>query len=240
MTAGDLITAAARAMGYLKAGRTASASELTDALVTLNNLIGLWRTRSLFVYTVGSSRYTFTVPQASYTIGPSGADFTAARPTRIEHANIVLTDVTPEVRVPLEILDDDEWANLRVREIPVTLPTKLYNDGASPNSTLYLWGYPTIANDLELFTWQQLTTAAALTTDLLFPPGYDSACLYSLAELLSAQWNHPLPPQVMLQAQKARAAVTGLNSAPPKLVNDCRLSSGSAQRTTFNYRTRGF
>lgn len=239
MDASGLINAAAKAIGYLGPGRSLSNSEATDALLVLNGMIDSWRSQSLFVYTVSSATYVLTPSQYYYTIGPSGADFTADRPTRIVSANIVLTSSTPNVHVPLQILDDQEWASLRVREIPTTLPTKLYNDGAYPNSSLYLWGYPSAANSLELWTWKQLAVISSLATTVALPPGYQDALMYSLAERLAIQWGRPIPQSVEVLAGKARAFIKAANSQAPKLVT---LDSGmpAGRRPYFNYMTGGF
>jgi hypothetical protein len=188
----DLLYPALRLAGVVTAaGRTASPSQMADAFQSLNRMIDAWRMERLLIYTVRIDRFTLAPSQTSYTIGPGG-DFDAPRPTRITAANIVLTIGGSQVHTRLRILTDRDWAAKSLREIPTTIPTELYSDGAFPLSTLYLWGYPTAANDLELFTWQQLDQFAAQTDAVSVPPAYEDAIVYNLAVRLTAQFGLPL------------------------------------------------
>ena len=184
----EILYPALRLAGVLTAaGRTASPSQMADAFGSLNRMLDMWTTQRLLIYTIRVDRYPMTPSQTSYTIGPVGADFTAPRPLRINDAAIVLTGAT-EVHTPLRVLTDHEWAAKRLREVPTTIPTEIYNDGAYPISRLYLWGYPTAGNDLELFTWSQLTRFATQEDPVAFPPGYEDAVVYNLAVRLCGQF----------------------------------------------------
>jgi hypothetical protein len=249
MTFADLLNQAAKALGKLRAGGGLCDSELADGLNVANALVDYWLTRKAFVYTVRSDLYAFTDKPAPdnnrpavYTIGPSGADFTAPRPTRIEHANICLTDQVPGVFIPVQILDVDEWAAITLEQMPVTLPTKMYCDYAFPNANLLFWGQPTLPYLLQLFTWQQLAAFTGLGQVIAFPPGYYAAFLYTLAELVGPQWNVEVPAMVSRQAMKARAGIAGLNSRAPRLqtIDSGMPENGGRGRATFNYRTRTF
>jgi hypothetical protein len=243
-----MLNAAAKALGKLRAGGGLCPSELADGLIVLNNLVDYWTTRKAFVYTTRMDEYAFTgkaapdaVNPAVYTIGPSGADFTAARPTRIERANIVLNDVTPGVFYPLEILDVDQWAAITVEQLPVTLPSKMYCDYAVPNANLYFWGQPTEPYLLQLLTWQQIAAFASLATVIVVPPGYYAAFLYSLAELVGPQWNAAVPQAVVVMARNARAGIQGMNSRAPHMsTRDSGMPRSGGGRACFNYRTRGY
>ena len=56
----------------------------------------------------------------------SGADFTGARPTEIEDANIILNTVSPVLRRQLDCINVDQWADIAVQNLPNTIPTRLY------------------------------------------------------------------------------------------------------------------
>jgi hypothetical protein len=152
----------------------------------------------------------------------------------------VLTGSTPEVHVPLQLLDDEQWARISCTQIPTSLPVQLYNDRAFPNSNLYLWGVPDQANDLELYTPLQLSNFA-LSAYCNLPPGYQAAFTYTLAEMMAAQWKVALPPMVVEAARRARSAVIGANSKAPKISTaDCGMPHGGVVTPYFNYRTGGF
>ena len=176
-----------------------------------------------------------TPAQASYTIGPGG-DFVADRPLRIERANVILS-TTPEVRVPLEIIDDQQWAAVRVTNISTTLPLKLYMDGAFPEATIYLWPYPSAAYDLELFTPNQLGIHDAATELFSLPPGYEDAIVYSLAERMCALWRLPVTQDIAEHARRARSAIQSVNTQANLQPTD--VPEGGRVRPYFNYRTGG-
>jgi hypothetical protein len=172
-TVTDLLNAAAKALGKFPSGGGLRPTELSDGLIVVNNLVDYFTARKAFVYTTRQDEYTFTDKNppdgnnpAVYTLGPSGADFTGPRPTRIERANILLTDASPGVFFPLEVLDVDQWAQITLEQMPVTLPTKMYPDYANPNCNLYFWGQPTAPYILQLFTWQQIGAFVGVNTTI--------------------------------------------------------------------------
>jgi len=244
-----MLNQAAKAIGKLRSGGGLCPSELTDGLIVLNNLVDFFTTRKAFVYTTRMDEYTFSdkAPPdgnnpAVYQLGPGSTDWPGSvRPTRIERANIILNDTTPGVFVPLDILDVDEWAAIRLEQLPVTLPTRMYCDYANPNANLYFWGQPTAPYILQLFTWQQIAAFGSLATPIVVPPGYYSAFLYTLAELVGPQWNAPVPAIVTRMARDARAGVAGLNSRALRLeTRDTGMPGSGGHGACFSYRSRGY
>ena len=232
----ELLYPALRLAGILGApGRTASTSELADAFDALNRMLGSWTIQDELIYTIQAARYNLSPSQTSYTIGPSGADFIAPRPVRITQANLVLLGAS-EVHLPLNLLTDTQWARRRVTVIPTTVPTDLYNDFAFPNSRLYLWGYPTMANDLELFTWQQLSSFPSQAAAVSLPLGYANAICYNLAVQLNDQFGTPIRPNVLATARRTMAWVKG-NNAPSPAVPSADFGTAGGRGGTFNYIT---
>jgi len=222
-------------------GQTPGPAFLTYGLSRLNRIVAQFSTRRAFVWTIGSARYTLSPSQTSYTIGPTG-NFVAPRPVGIgpgngiKNANIILTSVSPEVSIPLYIFNDTEWANIRVKDIPTSIPTGIYNDGANPNSRLYLWGYPTQDNDLQLWTPTQITQFASLGTTFEMPSGYQEAVTTTLAEsLCSAYKKGVVAPSLAEAARRARAAVASLNSASPNISNDAAGLVSTRGGSYFNW-----
>ena len=234
-----------REAGILLGSETPNAPDAAIVMQRLNDMLESWGTERNNIYTISIARYTLTPAQTSYTIGRSGsADFTADRPlgqgpgNGIESANIVMTGVSPEVRVPLALLDDGQWAAISVTNISSTLPIALYNDGGFPDSTLYLWPWPSDGNDLELFTRQQLGSFTALTDTFTYPPGYRLAIVRSLAEAICPLFGKEISATLAALASRARGAIKSLNTAPPLIATaDYGLGPKQQDRGTFNYRT---
>lgn len=244
-TALDLITAALQEIGANAPGENPSAAESSTGLKKLNRLVDQWNAQNLFLYSVSFVSYALTPNLQPHTIGPSGATFTVAvRPIKIRHANLVLNNVTPNVRVPLNIRDAAWWANQRVQGITSSIPTDLFYSTDWPLGKIYLWPVPTTAYLLELETYTILSSFAALTTTFSLPPGYEDAITYSLAESFYATFKTPPETQVVISelARKARAAIQSLNSVPTVMgARDLGIPvDGGTARTNFEWRTGSF
>lgn len=174
----------------------------------------------------------------------SGGDFpnypiSSARPTKIVGANIVLNNVFPNVKNPLNIRDDKWWLNQRVPTVPTTLPTDLYYSPDFPNGEIFLWPLPTFAYGLELETWTDLTELQDLTSPFYMPQGYDQAVTLSLAENLCGPFGKALEPQLEKRAKRARQRLVNQNSIPPRIsTRDAGMQASCGKnRSNFNYRT---
>ena len=154
-------------------GTTPSSDQFGELIPEINRMMDSLSLNGHNIFTQSIDRYAMSPQQTSYFIGPTG-DWVAPRPLSIFRANVVLTDSAPELHLPVKLLTDDEWADHIITELPAPWPWQLYNDGAYPDSKLYLYGYPTENNDLELFTWQQVQTGFVAATDAVtLPPGYE-------------------------------------------------------------------
>ena len=218
MTWADLIDTSLRAIGWLGPGRGGSVTDRNTALVVLNAMLDSWGIDRRAVYAVRDDKYALTAGKRSYTIGSASADINASRPVRIEAANLVFTDVTPNVRRPITIINYEEWARIRTEPIADSVPLKLYYDAAFVGSTaglatIYLWPGPSSTWSLELLTWQQFTQVSSLTATVLVPPGYLDAIRYNLAVRLGEEWRKPASPMVLDLAQKSRDLVDTLNAS---------------------------
>lgn len=242
MTATQLIQRALREICELRPGQATSTDVNAEGLIVLNEMIESWLLDRLLVPALVAASYTLTVNDQAYTIGPSGADFTAARPTKIEYANILLNNVSPVVRVPMRVVTDvAEWANIAVQVLQSGIPSVLYNDQAFPNSTLNIWPAPSYAYQMELYTWQQITAFADLTTNYTFRPGYSRALRLNLAMELMPSMVLYLKgkPQLDLVAAQARESLTVIKSynAPDHIISCDPAFTPNSKRGGWNYMT---
>jgi hypothetical protein len=205
--------------GLAGQGLDVNADDAADVLEILNGMLDAWTMDRLFVYNVRFDVYALTSNQQSYTIGQSGSpNFNAVRPNKLENANIVITSQTPNIRRPLYLMDDDDWANISLRALPTpTIPTALYFSRDFPNATLNFWPTPQSGLSVELETWQVLSQFAALTDTFSFPPGYYEAVYQNLGlRLCTPEYGmEDVPPTVALAAQQSRARIESLNMDPP-------------------------
>ncbi len=169
----------------------------------------------------------------------------APRPLYITSANIVLTNQSPELHLPMYIFRTaEEWSRVVIPELPAGWPWSIYNDGAMPDSQLYLYGYPTINCDLELFTWQEiLPEFSAITDAVVLPPGYEAHIVNAFVEEIESLY--PLQAKVAPVTRKlieqSRRAIVALNAVSPQRTSDADdINSGGpssvdnlAQRIAF-------
>lgn len=242
-TARTVITHACRLLGYTRSGMTLPVDIETDGRNALNDMIGVWRNESLLVSAIREDIFTLTINLKTYTIGPTGATFTAPRPTYIKDANLILQQSTPVIRLPLQILrDSSEWAAIGVQDITNSIPGALYYSPTVPNGTIKIYPQPLLAYQIELFSWAQLDTFADIaTTNYDLAPGYESALKYNLAVELA-----PMIPDKMKQgrlelviarARELKAILKAKNATPRRLYSDVPsgggLDPGNTWRTRF-------
>lgn len=207
-------------------------------LEKLNRLIDNWNAERALVYDIGFASYTLTPNHQPHLIGPGlvAPDFAVTqRPVTVDGANLVLTTVTPNIRQPLDLVDDDWWRTNRVQGLTSPMPTALYYSPAWPNGELFLWPVPTTAYQLELQTRTVLATVA-LATPINLPPGYQDAITLTLAEDIASAFGQVISPKLEQNALRARARIMAVNDGTPRL--QTRDAGMPGRRGGgYNYRT---
>ena len=207
--------------------RTPSPAQFQDAIDELNRLTSSLNCDRLFIYSRTAEVFPLTGAK-TYTIGqdPTGAvtaDFDAPRPQGLESANIIRG--IPQLRYPLAIATDLQWAKIRLQDIANTIPDALYNDRGYPLSTLYLWGQPMSGDELELFVWALVPQFAGLTDVVLLPPGYEDALVLNLACRLAPHFQRVVDQDVRQQARESLMRLESIN-APQPIADTSALCSG--------------
>jgi hypothetical protein len=241
----DLITAAILEFNGVAPGEDLPAAEAVFGLNKLNLLLDTWATDDLYVYNKDFTVYTLIPNHQPHTIGPVADFVVTQRPVKIEAANLVLTTSTPNQRIPLGIRDDDWWADQRIRSLANTTPSDLFYSPNWPNGQINLWPVPTLAYGIELETWVLLSKfvdipngATALNQTFSFPPGYQAALTYSLAETLCEAFGKPVGPMLAASARNARSKIQNLNLESPRIsTTDSGLPRSGASRTGYSFRT---
>lgn len=233
MTFLDLIENALRDENLLPLGQSADADTANFCLQKLNRLFDNWNAESLFIFGTTLFQGTLTPNHNPHTMSTSGADFTVstARPPKVLSANLVLTDVTPNIYRPLRIVDDDWWMANPVPTIATQVPYYLWPNYSWPTMSLYLWPVPTTAYDIRLDLWT-LFSQVTLATSFSMPPGYQDAVTLSLAEAVCpALAGRPASESTIEAARMARGRVKSLNSEAPEMKCDPGVQSLDSRPT---------
>jgi hypothetical protein len=197
--------------------RTPSPAQYQDAIEELNRLIGSLNCDRLFIYTKDRIIAPLT-GEKTYTMGVSAdpnviPDIEAPRPEGIEAANILT--VPGELRYPLAIVTDLQWAQISMQDAPNSIPEILYDDRGYPLSTLYLYGQPVTGAFLELFCWQLVPQFLTPDDQVLLPPGYEDALVLNLAVRLAPHFQKVLDQNVREDARISLMRLMSINAPQP-------------------------
>jgi hypothetical protein len=224
----SIVSRAYRIAGISKwVGTTLQADWFLEAIPELNAMIGGLNNSRLNIFTLRIDAFPISGGTKSFTIGP-GAVFSMPRPQKIEQGVIILSASTPgAVRMPpMYQMNDEEWSNIALQDVPNGIPLAFYYDGSFDPVTgfgvVFLWTQTTASYQVEWYSWQSIPTFLAATDTVALPPGYEDMLVYSLAERLAALNPHLQKMDAMSYqiARKARAAIQHLNATEPKVVEN--------------------
>lgn len=234
MSAMDIIRGSMRAVNILSAGRVPTSAEAQDYLEILNQMLDAFNAERLMIYTVNRyGPFPLTIGQQVYTLG-TGGDFNIPRPPRVEFITIInLTNNVQPDEIPIEMLDEEGWASIPVKNIGGPLPEKVWEDGDFPLRNLSYWTIPTVPVQTCIYGWGALQQFPDLNTKLIWPPGYLEALRWNLAIRLD---NAEISPYVAAMAVESKARLKGFNQ--PTITLECNdgiemLSGDSAGAYNF-------
>jgi hypothetical protein len=238
-TASDIITRAARALGYLGRTETLSAGDATDGLNTFNALLDSWSNEKLMSYVTLQRSFPLVVGTQSYTIG-SGGDINVARPLDITQA--FLRDAQNN-DYPIVIVNQETWNNIGEKQITSQLPDTLFYSSGYPLGTIYIFPVPLIGYTIFYDSVTNQVTFSDLTTSLSMPPGYERAFIMNLAlELVSAGFPILLDDKTYMRlmdnASEAKANVKRTNIKEVLAEYDPAIISQS--QATYNIYSDGY
>jgi len=227
MTARTMIEYALQEIGAIAAGESVPNADAQAGLVRLNSLLDTWQTERLTIYNLARQAYALVANQASYTIGATGANWTCTvRPTWIQRAGMLDTE---NIESPVEILTQDQWANLTDKTLTSTDATALYYNPTFPLGTVYLYPVPTDAT-VQAILYLPTPLVAGLTLDsaLVLAPAYEEAIRYNLAIRLCPIMGKQVDPTVATLAVESKATVKRANGRIQEMQVDPALLGGGA------------
>ncbi len=236
-TAGTIINGSLKLIGVLSEGETANAEQSADAFARLNDIVDGLGVQRFSMLTRSRTVFTPIANQSTYTIGPSGADWTAPRPVTVEAAGLILTSSNPTVEIPLTLLSDDQYAMIGIKALTSTLPTELYYNPtiASGWGSVFLWPTPTTAaNTIALYVPVAVTQFTNLSTTVILAPMYAKALRYRLALELAPEFGRELSAAIIAIAQESWAQIKAVNVHLSDLTVDPALAINSYSQSYYN------
>ncbi len=226
-TAQQLITGALRLLGVGAEGETLSAQALNDGLNAFNDMLDSWSIEGLIIPNVVREVFALTAGQSSYTIGQSGTpSFTTIRPMEIEDALIQIGSGTTLLERHMDIINENQYADIRVKQIQTQVPLVLYAENTFPNETINLWPVPSEAMNLVVYSQKAMSSIAALNTVLAFPTGYNRALRFNLAVEYAAEYGKEPSMTVKETALESKTNIQRRNVKDELLkIDDALVSS---------------
>lgn len=213
-TALAFIESAMSKIGMLAAGETVSAEDADVCLARLNSMLDAWENEGLYGYATTDTVFNLPASTTSRTIGPA-QQISMTRPVKILEGSFSRVD---GIDYPLTSVNEAVYNSVGLKsQISSVAPSICFYDGGTPTGNVYFWPIATAAAEVHLITPTAKTTAAATTTDMVFPPGYDRAIEYCLAIEIAPDFNTPVSPLVAMQAATARRLIKRSNHRVPQL-----------------------
>jgi len=214
-TALDVLKRSMRMLGVYAIGENPSAEETADGITAFNALIGTLSNGQM-VYVKTLDTISLAAAQASVTVGPSGSTITA-RPVRVRPESYILYQ---GVSYPLQVLTLQEYNDIGVKTTQ-GIPVGIWVQPSMPDITVTPWPIPSDAMTLMLWSDKVLSSTVTATTELSFPPGYEDAFAYLLAEAIAPEYEVELPKTVQVGVIRSRRLLKRTNLQVPKLKLDC-------------------
>ncbi len=211
-TALNLITDVLLDMGVIADQETPTAAQSVGALTKLNDLIESWNLDPQKLY--GATQYIlpFVSNHGVYTIG-SGGDLNIARPNDITAAFVrnTFAVASQQQDLPITILNDQQWADIPVKEQVGTFPYAVWFNMTYPLIEAYVTPIPTGSN-YSLILWDNNDNATlSLNTVLSLPPGYKRALKYGLFIELAAGYQIAVPESISTLAATSKMSIDRQN-----------------------------
>lgn len=227
-------------LNVIQPGASLPAPLSTLALSKLNQRIDVWNAKRAMVWCSVFQQFTLVPNLSPHTIGPNAATFTVPiRPVSLEGASLNLNNLTPNVFVPIDLLDAQMYEGLSVPSIATAIPTAVYYEEDWPNGSLFFYPIPNYAFAVRLRI-RTLLGMVALSDSLDLPPGYQLGLTQTLAEDIATATGRAVPAQTAKIAGETRAVIEANNTVVPVL----DLQDGQQRRhgnpTNFNYHSRSF
>lgn len=234
-TVRDLIYDAALNIGAVASGDALDPAIAEDLLRYLNRMLSSWANEDLMCYTVDRQTFNLVGGVQSYTIGVGGT-FNTAYPVRPGQINLASV-MWGTVEIPIDILNDEQWRDITVKPVNSTIPLQMWANGNYPLNTLYFWPIPTMANQLILSTWGQITAFSSINTTVNLPQGYEEAIVSNLSPRIAPMFGKQADPLLLQLAASSKAKIKAMNWEPTYRTVDSALSGS---RSSIGQKSRGY
>ncbi len=229
MTARELCTQALLYLGVIASNETPEAEDINKVFDALNDLMDALSTDSYMIYSEVDEEFTLIGAQGEYSIGESGADFTAVRPGSIQRGYVVVNGVS----YPLTSLNNQQYNSIGMKELAITWPQFFYYNPTFPNGTIKFWPVPSEANSVVLTSLKQFVRFATLNTAVSLPVGYARMLKWNLVVEAADIFGKTVKASAIKKAADSKATLQRLNSPPVKMRFDGQITGRSGRYSIY-------
>lgn len=204
--------AAMELAGALAGDETPKDADIQRTFRAMRQMLESWGTERDSIYVTTTDVITST-GAASYTMGLGTtpvATLPVARPNALTGDSYVLVGTTS---YNVDSVNEQIYNGITNKTI-TGIPCMVWMKTTFPNATLTFWPIPPagmVINLVSIKPLDALVAASVVTDQLTFPPGYQRAVEYSLAEEIEGLFDVPLPDSIHRIAAKARRNIKRLN-----------------------------
>jgi len=221
-----IIQRAFRLLGVAASGESNDASEVSDALSVLNDMLAHWAANeSLTLYSKTQFSFPVVAALSSFTIGPTGNVVAPSCPAELTNifvrAGVTDYGVTP--------ITSAGYANI-ANKSQMGYPTLGWYDPSLSNGKLTLW--PGASAGQTVYFAASLPIGAFVTANdtMTIPNNYFRAMAYCLALDLAPEYGMEAPASVQRVASAALRDLKRANAEVPHMFNEAAYLSDRASR----------
>jgi hypothetical protein len=230
-TAERVIIYAYEDAGITQEGATPNSEQMARGMTRLNDIINLFCTQGLKLWTLVDTTVPLVAGQQAYTFMPGGS-VNMTKPLRVLEGYVLIANSSGTKR-PIYAVSWSEWMRLSnvQQEGPIS---QFFVDKLYDKLLVRFWLIPDTTeatNEAHLLLQQQITNFSGLTETLMFPQEWFIALRWALADDLATG-----QPESIVQRCAQRAAVFkatlenwDVEDVSTQLIPDQRMSFGAGK-----------
>jgi hypothetical protein len=233
----DLAQLALQHLMVLQDSETVNASDAALALTKMNLILDQWAAEDLTIPAILRTTFSITPSTSSYTVGVGG-NVNVTRPEYIDNVTFYDNSKTPFLEMPMEKLTDDMYEQFPYKTMTNVWPQFWWYNRTYAGSlaTLILLPVPTSATITGVvYSKSALAQIATLTTQMIFPSGYQNMIVTNLAVALASIFGTEPSPTLVAEAERSMKVVKSRNIRPIELGFDSAALFQSNAYTALDF-----
>lgn len=210
VTAQDIITRALRKVGAIDAIETPTAEEMSDALGSLNDILGEWSITRGLILAQTKADLPLVAGQQLYSLP---GDLAVTRPVRIESAYLVNADRPVDIQ-PIEYFQPNQTDQGRPERAYVRYGNTV---------ELSLYPVPGTADKLRMLLWQSIDEITDAYADLDMPRYLATYLRVCLQIDLAPDYGRQVDPIWVMKQQDLRQQISSVHGRRQRAVFDSGL-----------------